>query len=206
MLNLEKPKYLEYDGLKFCRDEKTGYYLNSTIRERIHRYIWEKEVGAIPEGCHIHHLNGDKSDNRIENLAIMTGKGHLRMHMAEQARKDAARENVKKAIAAAPAWHKSEAGRAWHSKQATGRKPKRETKICDVCGKPFEGTKTQRFCSNACKAKYRRIMGLDDIERTCGICGKTFKSTRFHQQKFCSNECKRIAHIGWKQRKLAKQG
>ena len=122
---MDSPKYIEYDGVRFCRDDKTGYYLNSTIRKRLHRYVWEKEVGTIPKGFHVHHLNGDKSDNRIENLALMNGTGHLRMHMQEADRKAKARESVKKAILAAPAWHKSEEGRAWHSQHSKGKKPKR---------------------------------------------------------------------------------
>ena len=194
---MNAPKYIEYDGLKFCRDEKTGYYLNSTIRKRLHRYVWEKEVGTIPKGCHVHHVNGDKSDNRIENLSIMTPSGHERMHGQEIERKAKSRENVKNAVLAAPAWHHSEAGRAWHSQQAKGRKPPRVEKICDVCGQPFMGTKIQRFCSNACKAKYRRDSGLDNVERICEQCGKPFMTTRFKDQKYCSRECMSKAHVGW---------
>lgn len=198
---MDDPKYIEYDGLKFCRDDKTGYYLNSTIRKRLHRYVWEKEVGTIPKGCHIHHVNGNKADNRIENLAIMTASGHERMHGQEIERKAKVRENVKKAVLAAPAWHHSEAGKAWHSQQAKGRKPPRIEKTCDVCGNLFMGTKIQRFCSNACKAKYRRDSGLDNVERICEQCGKPFMTTRFKEQKYCSRECMNKAHIGWRERK-----
>ena len=197
---VDAPKYIEYDGLQFCRDDKTGYYLNSTIRKRLHRYVWEKEVGTIPKGFHVHHLNGDKSDNRIENLALMNGTGHLRMHMQEADRKEKARASIKKAVLAAPAWHCSEAGKAWHSEHAKGIKPVRIEKVCEVCGKIFMGTKPQRFCTNACKAKYRRDNKLDDTEHICEVCGKLFRSNRFKVQKYCSRECASIGHIGWYER------
>lgn len=202
---MDSPKYITYDGLNFCRDDKTGYYLNSTIRKRLHRYVWEKEVGTIPKGCQIHHINGDKSDNSIENLAILTASGHQRLHWREQKRKETAKENIEVARPYAIAWHKSDAGREWHSKQATGRKPKRVTKKCEVCGKQFQGTKLQMFCSNACKAKFRRDSGADDVERICEECHRPFMTTRFKNQKYCSRECRYKAHVGWRERWLKKQ-
>jgi hypothetical protein len=196
------PKYIEYDGLRFCRDEKTGYYLNSTIRKRLHRYVWEKEVGEIPKGCQIHHINGDKSDNRIDNLAIMTASGHLRLHGQEQSRKEKCRENIKKATPEAIKWHKSEEGRKWHRENFNPEiAHKREQKICEQCGKEYEGLHFQRFCSNACKSAYRRETGADDVVRICEICQKPFRTTRYHKQKYCSVECRAKGHVGWTKRK-----
>jgi len=34
----------------------------------LHRIVWELHYGKLPQGYIVHHLNGDKSDNRIENL------------------------------------------------------------------------------------------------------------------------------------------
>ena len=198
---MDSPKYIEYDGLKFCRDDKTGYYLNSTIRKRLHRYIWEKEVGKIPKGYHVHHINGNKADNRIDNLSLMTASGHERFHAEEQEAKEQHRRVMNEiARPAAIEWHKSEAGRKWHSEMKRGTKMPRTIKICDVCGKQYEGTKLQKFCSNACKSKYRRDSGADDVQRTCSVCGKTFMASRFKDQKCCSYECSHKAHVGWNKR------
>lgn len=201
---METPKYIIYNGIKFCRDEKTGYYLNSTIHKRLHRYIWEQEVGDIPKGCQIHHIDGNKANNDISNLAIMTAAGHQRLHGQEQKRKEACRENIKKAIQAAPAWHHSEAGRKWHSEHMQGFKHPRLIKTCEYCGEKYEGTKQQRFCSNKCKAAWRRKSGKDDVERVCEQCGKVFKTSKYDDIKLCSLECAHKAHIGWYERRQSK--
>lgn len=198
---METPKYISYDGLRFCRDDKTGYYLNSTIHKRLHRYIWEKEVGTIPEGCQIHHIDGNKANNDLSNLAIMTASGHQRLHGKEIERKNICRENVKKAIAAAPVWHHSEVGRKWHSEHAKGHKIPRDKKTCDNCGAIFEGIYRQRFCSNKCKSAWRRNSGIDNITKKCEICGTDFKTNKYEKIKYCSRECASKAHIGWNERK-----
>ncbi len=41
-----------------------------------HRLIWEQANGPIPKGWVVHHLNGDKLDNRLENLAAMPRNEH----------------------------------------------------------------------------------------------------------------------------------
>jgi len=41
-----------------------------------HLLVWEAHNGSLPEGHHIHHLNGIKDDNRIENLCSMPSKEH----------------------------------------------------------------------------------------------------------------------------------
>jgi hypothetical protein len=198
---MDGPKYINYDGLSFCRDDKTGYYLNSTIRKRLHRYVWEREVGPIPKGCHIHHIDGNKANNDITNLSILTGSGHQKLHGKDPARKNKSRQNILKAISAAPAWHRSEEGKRWHSEHMRGFKQPREEKICEQCGAKYSGTKASRFCSNKCKAKWRRQEGLDNVEKVCEWCGKTYLTNKYAKQKYCSDECNHKAHIGWSERR-----
>jgi len=45
-----------------------------------HHLVWEKENGKLlPNGWVIHHINGIKNDNRIENLAAMPKSEHSRI-------------------------------------------------------------------------------------------------------------------------------
>lgn len=193
-------KYQYFNGYKFTRDEKTGYYLNSTLRMRIHRYVWEYYNGKIPDGYHVHHIDGDKSNNNISNLTILPRSSHLKLHMSNMSeeRKAALRENLDtKARPKASEWHGSKEGRAWHEKHYEEMKDKlhaKKTFKCEMCGKDFEGTDNgrNRFCSNRCKSAWRRKAGLDDIEKTCPICGRKFACNKYRKQDTCSRHCAMI--------------
>ena len=72
--------FQEYDGKKFTL-KNTGYYaLTKNDRCLMHRYVWQKERGKIPNGYDIHHINEIKSDNRIENLECLPKSEHTRKY------------------------------------------------------------------------------------------------------------------------------
>lgn len=188
-------KYIYFNGLKFTRDDKTGYYLNSTIRKRLHRYVWEFHHGPMPKGYHIHHIDYNKSNNDISNLELMHGKRHVTLHGLERAKEQYEKMVENLDINARPKaieWHKSQDGRAWHKEHYERTKEKlhkTERKQCEQCGDFFEGRPYNKFCSNKCKAKWRRDNGLDDIEKVCEYCGKTFTSNKYAKKRFCSRSC-----------------
>ena len=57
---------------------KDGYVMFHTvlIERAIGRYLNPNEV--------VHHINHDRSDNRLENLCLMDKKEHMKMHMKER--------------------------------------------------------------------------------------------------------------------------
>ena len=73
--------------------------------ESLHRSIWSYYNGEIPEGYHIHHIDEDKSNNAIENLRLIEGREHLRMHMLTPERQSMSRESIKIASEKAKEWH-----------------------------------------------------------------------------------------------------
>lgn len=47
-----------------------------------HRYLMEQHLGRkLTRSEVVHHRNGDKTDNRIENLEVMLLSEHSRLHM-----------------------------------------------------------------------------------------------------------------------------
>ena len=200
-------KYQWFNGLKFTRDDKSGYYRNGTVMERLHRYVWCFYNGPIPKGYEVHHIDLDKSNNDISNLALLTRSEHHRIHAAaitdeqlEQMRKNLA-ENARPK---ASEWHRSEEGREWHRdhyEQMKASLHRKKTMTCENCEKEFVACDNghTRFCSNACKSAWRRKSGVDDVERVCQVCGKTFKINKYSKKKTCSRSC--ANKLSWERRR-----
>lgn len=46
-----------------------------------HHLVWERQTGCpVPDGCIIHHKDGNKYNNDITNLQLMSAVDHVRMH------------------------------------------------------------------------------------------------------------------------------
>lgn len=68
--------------------DKKGYVLE-------HILVWEQGTGvSIPPNCCIHHINGNKADNRIENLCMMQRTAHTVMHHTGAKRSDETKAKI----------------------------------------------------------------------------------------------------------------
>lgn len=186
-----------FNGLKFTRTSENGYYRNAVTHERMHRYVWKYYNGDIPEGYEVHHIDGDKANNDISNLQLLTVAEHRKLHannLTDEQREWYRNNMNEKVRPAAIEWHKSAEGSEWHKKQIAWQREAgvfKQELICSNCGKSFIGEKKgdNAFCSNACKSAYRRKMGYDNIKKICPICGKEFETNKYSKTITCSKSC-----------------
>lgn len=189
----------EFDGERFylCGN----YFLRKG--KRLHVTVWKKHNGDIPHGYHVHHIDGNRSNNDISNLELVLGRMHISRHSSAPEREEYNQQHIKDMRELASEWHKSEEGLRWHSEQGKKNWQKREMQqhVCMCCGKVFEskhvyGENVNVFCGNACKSEYRRQSGVDDVERTCAYCGKKFTVNKYARAKCCGREC--AVNLRWK--------
>lgn len=66
-----------------CGKNKGGYLIACLRKDKIpksyyvHRLVWEAFNGPIPEGMQVNHINEDKTDNRLDNLNLLSQKENL---------------------------------------------------------------------------------------------------------------------------------
>ena len=69
-------------GLSIKKGKRTPRKMINGKRFQISHLVWLKEnqLYRIPDGCVIHHINGDVENNNIENLQLMDKYSHDTLH------------------------------------------------------------------------------------------------------------------------------
>lgn len=160
--------------------------------ESLHREVWKHHNGEIPDGCLIHHVDGDATNNDISNLECVTPEEHARRHPEMG---NASEEHIERIVELAKDWHRSEEGKEWHRQhweESLAKAFEDTRKECEQCGDEYTDRSPHdvgRFCSGACKSKWRRESGRDDEERVCRACRQTFEANKYSNRKSCSRRC-----------------
>lgn len=201
---------VEYNGRRYTRKPEARYfYCNEWDKERqkytyrsLHRDVWEHaNQMRIPEGYHIHHIDGNVDNNVPENLQCVSPSEHWKLHEAahNQHCKQhtlADPENRKRALDGLRKWFaetaddpnvkamRSERGRkSWESRT------QEKEFSCETCKQTFvtRGGKTAKFCSRRCYEASRPHRPEPKREITCKNCQKSFMGCR--RARFCSRSC-----------------
>ena len=171
-------------------------------KKLFHRLIWEHFKGEIPKKHVIHHKDGNRLNNSIENLECMSQSEHVRLHRLQETHILSKRmsDNSEKIHA----WLCTEKGKKFLSDKAKKQFIERPLRscVCCECGKDFLSKHTipTKFCSNNCMSRERRKSGKDNQERACIICSKPFVINKYQLTKTCSKPC-RATYIGNLKRK-----
>lgn len=76
--------HVDYNGRKYTLGVNGYYRATEGDRELLHRAIYAREVGPIPTGWDIHHIDHDKTHNEIGNFQCLSKEDHARLHAAEE--------------------------------------------------------------------------------------------------------------------------
>lgn len=198
------PTIQEFNGERFYRyDGEKRYFRRPSRRgeQYLHRVVWMFYHGDIQPGYHIHHIDGDRSNNQPSNLELVPSKKHHQLHYQadKEAWKLARKAGLCKARDAAKEWHKSEEGRSWHRRHYANVAEKLHEGagelVCLWCKKPFmAGTKRSLFCSRNCKTRHRYHAKTDHEQRICKNCGQQFEANKYASTAYCSRKCSAAAN------------
>lgn len=106
------------------RTARKDGYIQIRVNDRAvleHRFVMERSIGRVLARHEIvHHLNGNRSDNRLANLVILSNSDHLKHHWAH------------------------------HRDRMFSSSRRSYAKRCIGCGVTFNGLAIQTYCNRRC--------------------------------------------------------
>jgi hypothetical protein len=82
-----RPRYVVFEGRRYYVTSGWYYRWSGPYRPlSLHREIWARAHGPIPEWHHIHHVDFDPLNNRLSNLACLTQWDHALLHVRARRR------------------------------------------------------------------------------------------------------------------------
>lgn len=134
--------------LYFC--DKNHPCANAGGKVYLHRHVWWEHTGDVPTGYHIHHIDGDKTNNCISNLEKLTPSQHTAIHQGELREKRLRSLKNKR---------KSDTERKSKIKDKKRGDPVMYEFLCQQCGRSITTkNKKQRFCTSKCYEISRRVV------------------------------------------------
>lgn len=75
-----------YNGTEYVAYGNNKYYMNrrDQYKPSLHRQVYIDNFGPIPEGYHVHHIDGDTDNNSIANLVAMPHGEHSKETFAQR--------------------------------------------------------------------------------------------------------------------------
>ena len=151
---------------KDYRRNSAGYWRNRSNKATnrlLHREVYKHYFGSIPKGFQVHHIDGDKDNNHIENLIALPAREHALVHKHLEKYRDERWNIIKEKLS-------------------------KETIACRECSKKVIPTNThQKFCSHNCTKRYNTKHKR--ARYVCQVCHQDFMGNRYTKPKTCSREC-----------------
>jgi hypothetical protein len=81
-------RYINSEGYVFIR-------VNNSYKKE-HRVVMEEHLKrSLNKQEHVHHINGNKEDNNIKNLIVLSPSEHSTLHWSDQERRDKQSKKIK---------------------------------------------------------------------------------------------------------------
>ncbi|OQY40928.1 MAG: hypothetical protein B6229_00395 [Spirochaetaceae bacterium 4572_7] len=189
--NSDTHDWQEYNGDEFHRIKgRDNDYFSNNI-ENMHTYVWETFMETdIPNGCVIHHVDLDKSNNDISNLVCMTKEEHFRWHTKNR---PSNRKGCKHSEESKLKMSKAQKGRIPWNKGKTGVYSPDKIKQWSEAHKNIS-EETRKKMSESAKKRPPGNKGKKQQVVTCPHCGKIGGIQNMNRYHF--NNCKNRRQYG----------